>query len=74
MEYLIKPNGFGLFAEKSSGQAMISSLTVAEVFEKQHAHVLEAIKNLDCSEDFRESNFRFSKYKVEGQKRKTDRQ
>lgn len=63
MEYLIKPNSYGLFAEKSSGQAMISSLTVAEVFEKQHKHVLESIKNLDCSADFRESNFRPSSYR-----------
>ena len=46
MEYLIKPNGDGLFAEKESGQAMIDSRTVAEVFEKQHKHVLEAIEKL----------------------------
>ena len=35
MDYLIKPNAFGLFAEKKNGQAMVSSLTVAEVFEKR---------------------------------------
>lgn len=46
MEYLIKPNGDGLFAGKKNGLAMISSLTVAEVFEKQHKHVLEAIERL----------------------------
>ena len=69
MEYLIKPNGEGLFAEKKNGQAMISSVTVAEVFEKIHKNVLKAIENLDCSADFRELNFELSKYKVEGQKR-----
>ena len=63
MEYLIKPNGDGLFAEKESGQAMVSSLTVAEVFGKEHKNVLKAIKNLDCSEDFRQLNFEQSYYK-----------
>ena len=52
---------------------MVSSLTVAEVFEKRHNNVLRDIENLDCSADFRARNFALSKYKVEGQKRKTDR-
>lgn len=69
MEYLIKPNGDGLFAEKKNGQAMVSSLTVAEVFGKEHCDVLKAIKNLDCSADFRDGNFAVSKYKPVGQKR-----
>lgn len=69
MEYLIKPNGEGLFAEKKNGQARIDSRTVAGVFGKEHAHVLRDIENLDCSQEFRESNFGFSKYKVAGQKR-----
>lgn len=63
MEYLIKPNGFGLFAEKKSGEAMISSLTVAEAFGKRHDAVLRDIKNLRCSEDFRLHNFVESSYK-----------
>lgn len=46
MDYLIKPNAFGLFAEKKNGQAMVSSLTVAEVFEKEHKDVLRAIERL----------------------------
>lgn len=46
MEYLIKPNGDGLFAERKNGQAMIDSRTVAEVFEKQHKDVLETIERL----------------------------
>lgn len=63
MEYLIKPNGDGLFAEKKNGQAMISSLKVAEVFDKSHDNVLKAIKNLDCSPEFSLVNFNESKYK-----------
>lgn len=63
MDYLIKPNGEGLFAEKESGRAMVSSLTVAEVFEKQHKNVLQTIEKLDCSDDFRRLNFQPSSYK-----------
>ena len=53
---------------------MIDSRTVAEIFGKEHFNVLRDIENLDCSPEFRELNFEVSKYKVEGQKRKTDRQ
>lgn len=63
MEYLIKPNGEGLFAEKKNGQAMIDSRTVAEVFGKQHKNVLRDIENLDCSPEFTALNFEPSKYK-----------
>jgi Rha family phage regulatory protein len=69
MDYLIKPNALGLFAEKSSGKAMISSLTVAEVFGKRHDNVVRDIKSLDCSPEFTALNFEVSKYKAEGQKR-----
>ena len=48
---------------------MVSSLTVAEVFEKRHNNVLRDIENLDCSADFRNVNFNVSKYKPVGQKR-----
>lgn len=40
----------------------VSSLDVAEAFEKEHKHVLEAIKKSDCSEDFMKSNYRPSQY------------
>ena len=53
---------------------MIDSRTVAEIFGKEHFNVLRDIENHDCSPEFRELNFEVSKYKVEGQKRKTDRQ
>ena len=52
---------------------MVSSVTVAEVFEKRHNNVLRDIENLECPQEFRKLNFELSKYKVEGQKRKTDR-
>ena len=39
---------------------MTTSLNVANIFGKQHKHVLRDIKELDCSDDFRESNFGLS--------------
>lgn len=46
-------------------QPMTDSLKVAEYFGKDHAHVLRDIKALDCSQEFRESNFGFSNYVTE---------
>jgi Rha family phage regulatory protein len=43
--------------------AMTHSKIVAACFEKQHFHVLEAIRNLECSEEFYETNFRAFKIK-----------
>ena len=40
-----------------NGTPMTTSLLVAEVFGKEHKHVLRDIDNLDCSEEFTESNF-----------------
>ena len=40
-----------------NGTPMTTSLLVAEVFGKGHKHVLRDIDNLDCSEEFTESNF-----------------
>jgi len=40
------------------GQIFADSRDVAISFGKQHKHVLEAIRNLECSPDFRGSNFR----------------
>lgn len=50
-------------------KAVTSSLKVAEMFHKNHAHVLRDIEVLDCSSDFRESNFGLSSYKSEQNKR-----
>lgn len=42
-----------------------TSPIIAEVFVKEHKHVLEAIRNLECSSSFRESNFRLTSKKVQ---------
>lgn len=44
------------------GQAMTSSLLVAEYFKKQHKDVLKSINSLECSELFRKRNFSLSNY------------
>lgn len=43
----------------TNGHATTTSLRIAEHFGKKHFHVLRAIKNLDCSPEFRASNFGF---------------
>jgi prophage antirepressor-like protein len=40
-----------------ASQIRVSSLDVARNFGKQHKDVLKAIRNLECSEEFRERNF-----------------
>lgn len=42
--------------------SVVSSLDVAETFGKEHKHVLRDIRELHCSEEFRQSNFEQSKY------------
>jgi Rha family phage regulatory protein len=44
-------------------EAVTTSLLIAEMFHKSHAHVLRDIENLDCSPEFTKSNFGLSKYK-----------
>lgn len=41
----------------------VTSLEIAETFEKQHSHVLRDIEKLECSEGFRQSNFGLSSYR-----------
>ena len=48
--------------EIKDGQPMADSRSVAQHFGKQHKHVLEAIDNLGCSEEFNQSNFRLVTY------------
>lgn len=48
---------------------VVTSLDVAETFNKRHADVLRDIENLECSDGFRERNFALSKYSVENNKR-----
>jgi Rha family phage regulatory protein len=40
-----------------SGREVTTSLIVAKIFDKNHADVLRDIRNLHCSDDFRERNF-----------------
>ena len=42
--------------------SVVSSLDIAETFGKEHKHVLRDIRELHCSEEFRQSNFEQSKY------------
>ena len=50
-------------------EAVTTSLMVAEMFHKSHQHVLRDIENLDCSIEFRKSNFGRSSYQSEQNKR-----
>ncbi|MBD7967713.1 Rha family transcriptional regulator [Paenibacillus gallinarum] len=45
-----------------NGRTVTDSLTVAEVFGKEHKHVLRDIRYLECSEEFIESNFGLIEY------------
>jgi Rha family phage regulatory protein len=44
------------------GKQWTTSLNVAEVFGKDHKHILEKIDNLECSEQFNQTNFRPVEY------------
>lgn len=44
-------------------RATVTSLDVAETFGKEHFHVLRDIEKMECSKEFRESNFGLSTYK-----------
>lgn len=46
-----------------SGQAVTDSLMLAEAFGKEHKRVMQDIRELDCSEEFREHHFVPSSYK-----------
>lgn len=45
-----------------SGQAITTSRVVAEKFGKEHKNVIQAILNMDCSQDFRLLNFKQTPY------------
>lgn len=47
---------------KDEGRTLTTSLKVADVFSKNHNHVLRDIENLDCSREFTQSNFGLSEY------------
>jgi len=45
-----------------NGKTVTDSLMVAEVFGKEHKHVLRDIEQLECSREFSQSNFGLSTY------------
>jgi Rha family phage regulatory protein len=45
-----------------NGYVKVSSLSVADKFNKRHSDVLRAIKNLECSDNFNERNIALVKY------------
>lgn len=49
-----------LVIQNSNGNDVTTSLIVAQVFGKEHKHVLRDIDELSCSDDFRASNFGLS--------------
>lgn len=51
-----------LVSTSKSGKDVTTSLIVADVFGKEHKHVLTDIKKLACSQYFRERNFALSYY------------
>ena len=42
---------------EKSGQVVTTSVKIAEIFGKEHRRVLQTIRELDCSDDFRLHNF-----------------
>lgn len=54
-------NELGIVIENN--RPVVSSRKVAEVFEKEHKHVMESIRELDCGAEFNGSNFRLTSYK-----------
>lgn len=61
MKELIPKDEYGIFADVHD-TARVDSLYVAECFEKEHNKVMRDIRELDCSEEFRLSNFGQSSY------------
>ncbi len=51
-----------IIGKRNEEKLITTSLKVAEVFEKEHARVLRDIRELSCSEDFRNGNFAESSY------------
>ena len=62
MKELVPKDSYGIFAD-SNDTARVDSLFVAKFFNKDHNHVLRDIENLDCSDEFRQSNFGQISYK-----------
>ena len=50
-------NNQSLVLVNNDGSKVTNSLIIAKIFGKHHQHVLRDIRNLSCSENFRQSNF-----------------
>ena len=73
MKEVVPMDDYGIFAN-AKYEAMVDSRFVAEVFNKTHRHVLEAVRNLlkeesGYSSEFRRANFRQSSYMNEQNKK-----
>ena len=62
MEQNVNTQHFENIVECEDGKMFTTSLIVAEVFEKEHYNVLQAIKNLECSPQFSALNFEAAEY------------
>ena len=62
MTLMIHPD-YQLYERKDT--AFCSSLQVSEEFKKEHKNVLADIRNLDCSDDFRQLNFQLIRRTVD---------
>ena len=62
MKELIVKDDYGVFADNQE-TARVDSLYVAKFFGKRHDHVLRDIESLDCSDEFRQTNFGEVSYK-----------
>lgn len=54
-----------IIGKRYDEKLVTTSLKIAEKFKKEHSHVLRDIRELECSDAFRESNFGLSSYKSE---------
>lgn len=52
-----------IIGKRNEERLITTSLKIAEKFGKEHAHVLRDIRDMECSDMFRESNFGLSSYK-----------
>ena len=61
MKSIVPIDEFGMI--EKDGTPMVSSRYVAEVFKKDHRRVLQSIREMECSEEFRLHHFVQSSYK-----------
>lgn len=73
MSELIEQINQAFIEPKRPGEkVLISSRKVADLFDKNHFHVIRDIKNLQCSQEFSRSNFGLSAYTTSQGKEMTE--